>query len=66
MKLEKKWLPVLSLGLGLPSMVFSLGVLTNYLVTEKVVSAALGYTLFFLLITYILGMISYYAIKRKN
>ena len=66
MKLNNKWLPVVSLGLGLPSTILCLGIVTNYLVESHVVSAKLGYSIFFLTILYILGMISYYAIKRKD
>ncbi len=66
MKFELKWVKVMALSLSLPSSVLVLAFLSYKLVENNIISAWLGYGLFFFIITDILVLLVFYAYKNKN
>lgn len=66
MKFEKKWLPVLSLALGMPMTFLISAVGLMKLVEMGVMSKKVGVILFLAVVINIISLMIVYAIRRKN
>lgn len=66
MKVEKKWLAVLSIGMGLPSAILCLGYVAWKLVEDGVLEKKIAFSVFFLVvISFLVSMVAY-ACKKKS
>lgn len=66
MRFERKWMPIVSLALGLPSTILVSAVGLWQLVEEKIISENTAMFLFLALIAQMIFMMVYYANKRKS
>lgn len=66
MKFEAKWIKLIALATSLPSSILFLAYLSYRLVQENIVSAWLGYGLFFFVVADLIFLIVYYAYKNKG
>ncbi len=66
MKFEAKWLPIVSLALGLPATILITAVGLWELVAKEIISQNIALILFLAVVTHMILLMVYYALKRKN
>ncbi len=66
MQLQKKWLPVVSLALGLPSTILFSAIFLLDLVKKGIISQFFAVIIFLAIIIHIILIMVIYAVKRKN
>ena len=65
-KFDPKYIKVLGLALSFPSLILSLAYCTYLLVENEIVSMAVGYSIFFIVIFNILWLMIRYALNKKD
>lgn len=66
MKIEKKWIPIVSLALGMPMTFLISAISLMKLVEQEVISKNIAMIIFLAIVTQLILLIVLYAIKRKN
>lgn len=65
-KLEKKWIKVVTLALGFPSIILFSAIAVSRLISLEIISKKIGIGFFFVIIFNSLLLMVWYAYKGKN